>query len=315
MVETKEICRCSRGFYRRIVLRGMLAIAVLGVGVLAGPAASVAWAQELIPAGALPAVAETQPRISSNFAKFDFPLLPDESSSARPAAARPDREVSWQKLPINFLEDQKRIWLFPLALAHGKGWLPAVAIVGLTAGLIAADPHDTPYFRRTTRFDEFNEVFSGTNTGIVTGLVPASFYVVGWIRKDTYAQETALLAGEAYLDSAFLQVVTKVVSRRLRPNVIPTNGDFSDTFFKSQVSPFGKGSSFFSGHAAAVFSIGTVIAERYRTHRWVPWVAYGLAGLFSFARVTTQEHFPSDVFFGAAIGFTVTHFVVLRRAD
>jgi membrane-associated phospholipid phosphatase len=311
----RKSCRCAPGSTRRIVSRGALIIASLAAGLGAGPAAGLAWAQELAPAATLAALPARQPAPSSNFANFDFPLLPEESSSVRPTIAPPDRAVSWRTLPTNILQDQKRIWLFPVSLAHGKGWLPAIAIVGLTAGLIAADPHDTPHFRRTTRFEEFNEVFSGTNTGIVMAAVPASLYIAGLLRKDSYAQGTALLAGEAYVDSAFLEVIAKVVSRRLRPAVIPTNGDFSGTFFKSQVSPFGKGSSFFSGHAAAAFSIGTVIAERYKSHRWVPWVAYGLAGLISFSRVTTQEHFPSDVLFGAALGFTITHFVVLRRAD
>ena len=51
-----------------------------------------------------------------------------------------------------------------------------------------------------------------------------------------------------------------------------------------------------SGHTIAAFSIATVFAERYHRHRWVPWTAYGLAGLIGFSRVTLQAHFPSDVF-------------------
>ncbi|PYU38656.1 MAG: PAP2 family protein, partial [Acidobacteria bacterium] len=31
-----------------------------------------------------------------------------------------------------------------------------------------------------------------------------------------------------------------------------------------------------------------------------------------FSRVTTQAHFPSDLFLGAALGYTMTKFVVLR---
>jgi len=32
-----------------------------------------------------------------------------------------------------------------------------------------------------------------------------------------------------------------------------------------------------------------------------------------FSRLTLQSHFPSDVFMGAALGYSITHFVVLRR--
>jgi len=56
-----------------------------------------------------------------------------------------------------------------------------------------------------------------------------------------------------------------------------------------------------------------VFAERYRSHRWVPWVAYGLAGVVGLSRLNVQAHFPSDIFLGAALGYSISHFVVLRK--
>jgi membrane-associated phospholipid phosphatase len=41
-------------------------------------------------------------------------------------------------------------------------------------------------------------------------------------------------------------------------------------------------------------------------------VAYGVAGLIGFSRVPLQAHFPSDVFLGAALGYAVARFDVLR---
>jgi membrane-associated phospholipid phosphatase len=182
----------------------------------------------------------------------------------------------------------------------------------VTAGLIAADAHDTPYFRRTQRFEGFNDVFSGRNTSLGMAIVPAAFLVVGHFRHDSYAEHTALLAGEAYADSAIVDIVMKASTRRLRPSDIAPTGNFSDTFFRSTKAFSGTSTSFPSGHAAAAFSIATVFAHRYRQHRWVPWVAYGVAGAISFSRLTTQAHFPSDVFLGAALGFTISEFAVLR---
>jgi membrane-associated phospholipid phosphatase len=228
----------------------------------------------------------------------------------KPEAAQAEREVSWRRLPRNFLQDQKDVWLFPLQLGKGRHWAPTIAVTGVTAGLIAADPHDTPYFRRTQQFEGFNDAFSGRNTSLGMAIVPAAFLVVGHFRHDSYAEQTALLAGEAYADSAIVDIAMKVTTRRLRPSDIAPNGNFSDTFFRKSVS--GTSTSFPSGHAAAAFSIATVFAHRYRKHRWVPWVAYGAAGAISFSRVTTQAHFPSDVFLGAALGFTITKFAVLR---
>lgn len=223
-----------------------------------------------------------------------------------------EREVSWRTLPRNFLLDQKDIWLFPVRLAEGRHWLPAVAVTGVTAGLIAADPHDTPYFRRTARFDGFNKVFSGRNTSAIMAGVPSAFLVVGYFRHDSFTEHTALLAGEAYADSAIVDVAMKMTTRRLRPSDIAPNGNFSDTFFNSHKGFSGTSTSFPSGHAAAAFSIATVFAHRYRQHRWVPWVAYGVAATIGFSRLTTQAHFPSDVFLGAALGYSIARFDVLR---
>ena len=58
--------------------------------------------------------------------------------------------------------------------------------------------------------------------------------------------------------------------------------------------------------------MATVIASRYHNHRWIPWVMYGMATAISFSRVTTSAHFPSDVFLGAALGYTITRFEVLK---
>ena len=233
-----------------------------------------------------------------------------DETPQKPQAAQAEREVSWRALPRNFLQDQKDIWLFPVQLGKGRHWVPTIAVTGVTGALIAADAHDTPYFRRTQTFEGFNDVFSGRNTSLGMAIVPAAFLVVGHFRHDSYAEQTALLAGEAYADSAIVDIAMKVTTRRLRPSDIAPNGNFSDTFFRKSVSA--TSTSFPSGHAAAAFSIATVFAHRYGKHRWVPWVAYGAAGAISFSRVTTQAHFPSDVFLGAALGFTITKFAVLR---
>jgi len=261
-------------------------------------------AQQSVGAGAPQTVAEdTTPQNSSA----------QNAAAQKSARAGAERDVSWHTLPGNLLQDQKDIWLFPVRLAKGHDWLPTLAVTGVTAALIVADPHDTRYFRRTARFEGFNDAFSGSITAGEIAAVPAAFLIVGHFRHDEYAEKTALLAGEAYADSAIVDIVMKVATRRLRPSDIAPTGTFSDTFFHSHVSASGISTSFPSGHAAAAFAVATVFAHRYRQHRWVPWVAYGVASVISFSRVTTQAHFPSDVFLGAALGFTISEFAVLRR--
>lgn len=224
-------------------------------------------------------------------------------------SASGQRDVSWRQLPGNFLHDQKQIWLFPASLAQGHHWRPTLAIAGVTAGLIVIDPHVAPYFRRTATFDDFNNIFSGRNTAILMAAVPGGLFGIGLLRKSSYSQKTALFAGEAVLDGTVLEVVMKAVTHRTRPSDIPPNGNFSDTFFQRQRLA---SSSFPSGHAIDAFAIATIMSRRYSRHHWVPWVAYGTAGLVGFSRITLQSHFPSDVFVGAALGYSISRFVALH---
>jgi membrane-associated phospholipid phosphatase len=241
------------------------------------------------------------------------PGVPQTNTSG-PGATR-DPDISWKHFPMRILEDQKDLWLFPTQLARGRHWVPTLAITGATGVLIATDPHDEPWFRNKPAFRETSKIFSATNTGAVEIGVPATVYVVGLLRHDSYTQQTALLAAEAYVDSAIPYVVINVVTRRLRPSSVAPDHDFRDTFFRGHLNDWVTGQSFPSGHAAAAFSIATVMARRYGNHKWVPWVAYGVAGLISFSRVPDMAHFPSDVFLGAALGYTITRFDVFRERD
>jgi hypothetical protein len=223
-----------------------------------------------------------------------------------------DREVSWRSLPKDFLHDQKKIWLFPAELAKGKHWVPTLAIVGGTAVLIATDKNTMPYFRNHQgQLDDLNDAFNSYITTAEVIAVPASLMIAGYTRHDQYQVDTAILCGEAYADSAIVDLAMKAVTRRKRPIDVPAGQPFDDTFFSGGKSPF-QGSSFPSGHAAGVFSVATVVASRYRNHKWVPWLAYSFATAISFSRVTTSAHFPSDVFLGAALGYTVTKYTVLQ---
>jgi membrane-associated phospholipid phosphatase len=266
--------------------------------------------------------------INPDYALPDYPASldsPSESSSSRAAAPASfplpapskdnpgaDREVSLRKLPMNFLHDQKDMWLFPLELGQGHHWLPALFITGGTAVFIATDPQTMPHFRQTTDFHGFNQVFSTTATGAAIAVVPAVFYGVSLLRHDSYDQGSALFAGEAVADDAILMVVMKAIARRARPTEFPASGPYNDTFFHSTSSFFGKGTSFPSGHALMAFSVATVFARRYKEHRWVPYLAYAAASAIAFSRVTTGAHFPSDVFVGSALGFVIARYDVLH---
>ncbi|MGD0500532.1 MAG: phosphatase PAP2 family protein [Bryobacteraceae bacterium] len=230
---------------------------------------------------------------------------------AAPVSA--SRDVSWARLLPNLASDQKRIWLFPTKVARGRHLLPTLAVLGAAAILIETDAHSAPYFRGTTSFGQFNSIFTSKATEVGTFVAPVTLYAAGWIAKDSYARHTALLAGEAVGDSEILAAVMKDIDRRSRPATYPPHVTMSGSWFNSPGSWLRGRGSFPSGHAIAALSVATVIARRYPRQRWVPYVAYGLAGLVSFSRLTLSAHFPSDVFMGAALGYSISRYAVLRQ--
>jgi membrane-associated phospholipid phosphatase len=234
-----------------------------------------------------------------------------QAAGAAPPAA--GRDVTWARLFPNIASDQKNIWLFPAKLARGRHLLPTLAVVGAAAILIQTDAHTAPYFRGTDTFGRFNSIFTSKSTEVGTFVAPVALYAAGWLAKDQYARHTALLAGEAVADTEILTAVMKDIDRRRRPATYPPNARMSDSWFDSPGSWIRGRGSFPSGHAIAAFSVATVFARRYPHRRWIPYVAYSLAGLVTFSRMTLSAHFPSDAFMGAALGYSISRYVVLRR--
>src|ERR1041384_5306547 len=59
-----------------------------------------------------------------------------------------DHPVSLKTFGPNVLDDQRHIWTFPAGLVKGRHLMPTVAVLGVTGGLIAADPTTGRFFRR-----------------------------------------------------------------------------------------------------------------------------------------------------------------------
>lgn len=245
------------------------------------------------------------------------PATPPPSPLPPSAVSQPsnivDRNVSWKLLLPNILQDQKRIWTFPGKLAEGRDWAPTAVFLGAAVSLVTLDPTEGNYFRTTSSFHGFNNAFTSNNTVVGTIAAPAALYLAGIIRKDSKMKRTALLGGEAVADAEVVTTFLKDATRRVRPANIPVRGNYWDSWFESGGSPVSANGGFPSGHTIAAFSIATVIARRYANHRWVPYVAYGAAVLVGFSRLTLSAHFTSDVFVGAALGYSISRFAVLPQ--
>jgi membrane-associated phospholipid phosphatase len=242
-------------------------------------------------------------------------LEPQPSGSSIVQAAGSEKTISPVEMAKNILFDQKRIWTFPARAVRGKHRVAVAVVVAGAVALVVLDPYTEPYFHDQTRFGTYKTgILRGRNTTLVETLTPAAFYITGLATHSVHARNTGLLAAEGLAGAQIVSFAMKHIAGRLKPSDIAPNGDLRNTWFKYK-GGLTNGGSLPSGHSASGFAVATVIAERYREHKWVPWVAYGAATLISLSRLPDQAHFPSDIFMGAALGFSISHFVVLRGSN
>ncbi len=185
--------------------------------------------------------------------------------------------------------DQKEFWTAP---AHFKikdlKWIAPTA--GITAALIASDswvskqiPNKPNQLTRSLHIADYS-AYS------MIGIGGAS-YLLGEMTHNDHLSETGLLSGEAAIDAAGVTYGLKAITQRERPNA--GNGD--GRFFQG-------GQSFPSEHSALAWSIASVWAHEYPS-TLSQILAYGLASTVTITRVTSQQHFSSDVFIGSALGW------------
>jgi membrane-associated phospholipid phosphatase len=224
------------------------------------------------------------------------------SAQAQASCNKPDEGYSLKGLPRDVLRDQKFLWSRPFRPRRSD--LPwAAAFFGTTAGLIAFDrragqsisahPPGSGY--------QFGKNASFLGTPYAGAIISGSLYLAGWKQQDEYLKTTSLLTVRAAVDSTIIVQVLKAATQRPRPTF--SGGVTRDHNADGQF--FAGGNSFPSGHTIGAFSFATVIAERYRDRPWVPVTAYSLAALVGAARIAERQHFPSDVFVGAVLGYLV----------
>lgn len=182
-----------------------------------------------------------------------------------------------------------------------KEWFMAAGVGGATLTLFFFDEYLQEWVQshRTEDMDKISGLVKpiGEWRNVLPGLV--GFYLYGYVVEDDYGCETALIAIESLVVSGVFTQALKYSLQRHRPSV-----SSSARVFDGPLGPAGGGSlSFSSGHACVAFAVATVIAERYREIKWVPWVVYSLAGLTAFSRVHDNNHWASDSFFGSVLGY------------
>ena len=197
-----------------------------------------------------------------------------------------------------------------------KDWLYTGAAIGITTALIFAD-EDIDQWARTqkqkhqwvNKASPFITEF-GSNYGIYTfvgiGLISAAF-------KNEKGVQTSLLASQAFITSGIWAQVIKHLTGRERPKASYIfsqieGGKWHGPFAKyREASPDSRSGfnydAFPSGHTATAFSIATVFALQYKDKKAIPILCYTAATAVGISRLTEHEHWASDVFVGALIGY------------
>ena len=199
----------------------------------------------------------------------------------------------WQ----GYLNDTTKILASP-SRWQGRDWTAAAAVLSVTAGLYVYDQDikDWAQRRRSGTSNDFANVFTPFGNGLYTLPAAGLFYLYGEVQENEKAKRIGLLGAESIVLAGALTGVVKFAGHRHRPDT----GDRYDRWDGPGTST--DNLSFPSLHAATAFALATVVAVE-SDSAYVAAAAYGTASLTALARLNDNEHWSSDVFLGAALGY------------
>ncbi len=168
-------------------------------------------------------------------------------------------------------------------------------------GLLVANPH--PDF--LTKPLEWGEAWGNLRTMQYATL---GLYFGGLVSGSDGIRVTGRLMGEALLLAGLPAITLQYGLGRSRP--YSGKGAWDYNFFEWS----NEYQSLPSGHATVAFAISTVLAKRIdRTWASVP--LYAMAGLSALSLGWSNQHWPSDLLIGAALGYLAGSFVVEREEE
>jgi membrane-associated phospholipid phosphatase len=260
-------------------------------------------------AGAIPgnfALASTSPNAAINFP------TPEIAPMAQNAKLPGDKVIcgisQLGRCIQDLAEDEKGIFTSPLRVQPKDAyWL---APLGAATGLAFAYDTDAEQAAGVdpSRANISNKI-SDFGSFWATGAEGAGMYFLGLARKNPKLAETGRLGAEAVIDSGSVTLAAKLLSNRQRP----LQGNGQGDFWPNGIDHWEWDSSFPSDHATASMALARVIAGEY-PHWYVMVPAYGFAETVSISRILANQHFPSDVVVGQAIGFLTGSYVLNHRA-
>ena len=131
----------------------------------------------------------------------------------------------------------------------------------------------------------------------------AGFAAHSVITKDNSTRKVAYEIGQAALYTGGITYILKTVIGRARPDMNEGTMSFSPFTFD------GDDHSFPSGHTAVAFTLSTVLSRNARP-TWLKILAYVPTAITPISRIYEDRHWISSCFFGGALAYFVTTWVV-----
>lgn len=209
----------------------------------------------------------------------------------------------------DFLGDQAGIWTSPFRLQPRDAiWI--LPLAGATAASLHYDARTLQAISPTSNRLKISSDLSNAGAYGAIGAAGAT-YLIGKLTHNEVARQTGVLSLEAIADASVVTEVLKLATNRERPYMGPGTG----RFWPDGQAIYTTNGSFPSEHATIVWAFSRIVTEETPGKRWLHLALYAAATGVSVARVTSRNHFPSDVVVGSAIGYLVGGYVYRRDSD
>jgi membrane-associated phospholipid phosphatase len=202
------------------------------------------------------------------------------------------------------LHDQRGIWTAP-ARIRGRKLLWLVPFATATTLALVYDARAMNALGSSPTRVRVSNDFTHLGSGYVLAGAAGATYLLGKLEHHEGPREAGILALESLADASLVVEGLKLATNRQRPYVPPGTGKF----WPDDTDVYSFSSSFPSGHSAAGFAFARVMVEETPGHPWLHVLFYGLAASVAMARVTGENHFPSDALVGSVIGYSIGGYV------
>lgn len=156
-----------------------------------------------------------------------------------------------------------------------------------------------------------NTAFYNFGQGSSTLFMAAGFFVLGKIKKDNRALQTASQLTESFIAIGIGTQLMKYATGRENPSdatarggrwrPFPSWNDFQNNKTRYDAFP--------SGHLATFVSTVTIIGENYPEIKWIKPVGYSISALVGLAMINNSVHWISDYPLAIAIGYGFGKFI------